>query len=216
MKPNGNIYPWGDSFDGQLVNYCDTSCSFYPYSEFKDSSFNDGQTKWGPVGSYPAGASWCGALDMSGNVWEWVSDRYDAGYYAVSPDRNPQGPSTGEHYVRRGGSWSNRQWQLLLTSRRGEEPSSRRIHWIGFRCVVPQQRLTTAEVLKLADQFAAEKQAKYETFDLKFYPNRSATYNPKAKKWFVHYMREPNRWPGDHFSINVDDTTGELKFIGGR
>ena len=27
-----------------------------------------------PVGSYPKGASWCGALDMAGNVWEWVED----------------------------------------------------------------------------------------------------------------------------------------------
>lgn len=137
--PDGNLYPWGDTFDGRIVNSCDASCDVYPYSEYKNSSYNDGQAKWGPVGRYPSGASWCDALDLCGNVWEWVQDRYNADYYAHSPDKNPKGPSTGEYYVRRGGSWSNREWQLLLTSRRGEELSSRRIHWIGFRCVIPHK-----------------------------------------------------------------------------
>lgn len=77
-------------------------------------------------------------------------------------------------------------------------------------------RLSEKEVLRMTDEFAGQKKTKYETFDLKFYPNRSATYNPKTKKWFVHYMRKPNRWPGDHFSVYVDDTTGELRYIGGR
>jgi len=68
--------------------------------------------------------------------------------------------------------------------------------------------LSEAQVLRMADEFAGQKLAKYGTFDLKFYPDRSATFNPKTKNWFVHYMREPNRWPGDHFSVYVDDTTG--------
>jgi formylglycine-generating enzyme len=46
-----------------------------------------------------------GLHDMSGNVWEWVSDRFDAGYYRVSPRVNPQGPDTGTVRVLRGGSW---------------------------------------------------------------------------------------------------------------
>ena len=48
-----------------------------------------------------------GIYDMSGNVWEWVSDWYDKSYYKSSPYSNPQGPKTGKFKVQRGGSWSN-------------------------------------------------------------------------------------------------------------
>ncbi|MCA9994055.1 MAG: SUMF1/EgtB/PvdO family nonheme iron enzyme, partial [Anaerolineales bacterium] len=47
------------------------------------------------VGSYPAGASWVGVLDMAGNVYEWVADWYDADYYDSSPVANPAGPTSG-------------------------------------------------------------------------------------------------------------------------
>ena len=46
-----------------------------------------------------------GIYDMSGNVWEWCSDWYDANYYSSSPSKNPQGPSSGSSRVLRGGSW---------------------------------------------------------------------------------------------------------------
>jgi formylglycine-generating enzyme required for sulfatase activity len=46
-----------------------------------------------------------GLYDMSGNVFEWAADRYDAGYYQQSPRENPSGPSSGGQKVLRGGSW---------------------------------------------------------------------------------------------------------------
>ncbi len=55
------------------------------------------------VGSYAANA-W-GLYDMHGNVWEWCWDRFDAGYYEQSPDKDPQGPSKGAYRVLRGGGW---------------------------------------------------------------------------------------------------------------
>ena len=58
------------------------------------SSYCVGDTS--QVGSYPAGASPYGALDMAGNVWEWVNDWWADNYYSVSPSSNPPGP-TREH-----------------------------------------------------------------------------------------------------------------------
>ena len=60
-----------------------------------------------PVGSFPSRASWCGALDMAGNAWEWCSDWYDKTYYANSPEADPAGPGTGTSRLLRGGSWSD-------------------------------------------------------------------------------------------------------------
>lgn len=48
-----------------------------------------------------------GIYDMSGNVWEWCKDRYDKEYYSKSPERNPEGASSGSARVRRGGGWGN-------------------------------------------------------------------------------------------------------------
>ncbi|MDP6355546.1 MAG: SUMF1/EgtB/PvdO family nonheme iron enzyme, partial [Planctomycetota bacterium] len=55
--------------------------------------------------SIPAGASWCGALHMSGNVAEWCADTYAADAYSKFSDKDPAAISDGEQHVHRGGSW---------------------------------------------------------------------------------------------------------------
>ena len=134
--PQAWIYPWGNTFDGLRVNYCDASC----LQDWRDTDFDDRFAQWAPVGSYPGATSWCGALDMAGNVWEWVSDWWSEDYYARSPTENPQGPDSGTIRVARGGSWFDESWQVSASYRAGLTPSSYRMHWVGFRCVVPAQR----------------------------------------------------------------------------
>ena len=98
---DGRIYPWGDEFDSTRLNYCDQNCD----QDWKDTNTNDGYAVTAPVGRYPSGASPYGALDMAGNVFEWVADWYEEGYYARSPARNPQGPDSGDGRVFRGGAF---------------------------------------------------------------------------------------------------------------
>jgi serine/threonine-protein kinase len=133
--PQARLYPWGNSFDGRRANYCDVNCTY----DWRDTDSDDGFAEWTSVGSYPEGASWCGALDMAGNVWEWVSDWWSEDYYAHSPTENPQGPDSGTLHVARGGSWFDEGRQARLSRRKGLTPSSYRMHWVGFRCVVPAQ-----------------------------------------------------------------------------
>ena len=86
------------------------------------------------VGSYPTGASPYGALDMAGNVWEWVSDMYLSNYYSVSPGSNPTGPETGYDRVLRGGSWYDYlSSHIRVAYRDYNDPANWGSH-IGFRC----------------------------------------------------------------------------------
>ena len=126
---DGRVYPWGDSFDGSKVNFCDTNCSY----GWKDTSANDGYHETAPVGSYPAGVSPYDALDMAGNVWEWVADWYDGAYYASTPLENQTGHGTDSMRVLRGGSWVNVAYDDRSTSRYRSAPDDRYV-FIGFRC----------------------------------------------------------------------------------
>jgi eukaryotic-like serine/threonine-protein kinase len=88
------------------------------------------------VGSYPFGASPYGALDMAGNVFEWVNDWYSISYYSVSPYDNPPGPETGTSRVMRGGSWLNSPDRLRVAYRAYADPDGRYGN-VGLRCVSP-------------------------------------------------------------------------------
>jgi formylglycine-generating enzyme required for sulfatase activity len=87
------------------------------------------------VGSYPSGASPYGVLDMSGNVWEWVNDWYQDGYYSRSPERNPRGPDAGQYRVLRGGSWDYDEHDARAPSREYATPQDR-LMGLGFRCAM--------------------------------------------------------------------------------
>lgn len=85
-----------------------------------------------PVGSYTANGY--GLYDMSGNVWEWVSDRYSELYYEVSDYHNPRGPEKGANRVIRGGSWKSGSMCKKVYYRKGLI-SNWCDYAVGFRCV---------------------------------------------------------------------------------
>jgi formylglycine-generating enzyme required for sulfatase activity len=127
-------YPWGDE----------------PPNEYTANFINlVGDTS--RVGSYAEGASPFGVLDMAGNVWEWVADRYRQDYYSKSPLENPLGPAIDEvfnnMYVIRGGSFQDEEYDLRVSNRNFIEgpnlkaqPDEAEYYGkssvkIGFRCV---------------------------------------------------------------------------------
>ena len=122
---DGRTYPWGES---------DPNCSLANSYNDDTGSYCVGDTS--EVGSYPAGASPYGALDMAGNVWEWVNDWYSSTNYSESPPANPPGPGTGTHKVMRGGSWIP-DWYYLRTATRYYDNPDFRSGVIGFRCASP-------------------------------------------------------------------------------
>ena len=125
----GRTYPWGDEFDGFRLNYCDQNCAL----EHRDGDVDDGYSRTAPVGGYPGGASPCGALDMAGNVWEWVADWYGDDTYSSSVRHNPTGPESGGHRVLRGGSWDNAPEDTRAALRHTSDPEWRSATY-GFRC----------------------------------------------------------------------------------
>jgi eukaryotic-like serine/threonine-protein kinase len=136
--PDGRKYPWGNkSPDCARANYY--GCK--------------GVTA--AVGSYSAGASPYGALDMAGNVWEWVNDWYSS-YFGSSSVSNPQGPATGTDRVLRGGGWSFQEDSLRSAYRRSERPASQH-DTLGFRCAAtPGKPPTTPETSMLAQAPTSE------------------------------------------------------------
>lgn len=77
-------------------------------------------------------ANLLGIYDMSGNVWEWVHDYYDMGYYSESPTSNPEGPEFSVWRGLRGGSYADDARKVRTSSRYGSVPS-RRASNFGFR-----------------------------------------------------------------------------------
>ncbi len=125
--PEDHQYPWGNEFDATKLNYCDINC---PRSE-SDRNGDDGFPDTAPVGSYPDGVSWVGALDMSGNVWEWVADLH--GTYSSDAQVNPLGPSSGQSHERRGGGWET-PGKFVGAANRGHSEKDIPEDRIGFRC----------------------------------------------------------------------------------
>jgi eukaryotic-like serine/threonine-protein kinase len=109
-----NTYPWGNTIpDSSRAN------------------INTGAPV--PVGSYPAGASPYGALDMAGNVWEWVNDWYGVNYYQSSPINNPTGATSAANRGQRGGSFAYDSYNGRSANRSGG-PQDSSSYDVGFRC----------------------------------------------------------------------------------
>lgn len=121
--PNGNIYPWGDaaaSCDLANIGRCNPETT--------------------AVTAHPKGASFYGAVDLSGNVFEWVGDWFSSQYYHTSPAENPLGPETGVYRSVRSTAFHS-DFYLAEAARRFRELPVKQRDDLGFRCVVEDPSL---------------------------------------------------------------------------
>jgi formylglycine-generating enzyme required for sulfatase activity len=116
-------YPWGDE---------PASCLLTVMAEEGDQGCGK-ETTW-PVANKPKDVSPFGAVDMAGNVREWVSDWYGKRYYRREVADNPRGPDHGSRRVTRGGGWGNVVSRFMRVSRRDSHEPDTRSMFLGFRC----------------------------------------------------------------------------------
>ena len=106
----------------------------FPWGDDPPQSLPDYATRWQtgpePVARFAPNAF--GLYNIGDNVHEWCSDWYDPNYYAVSPDRNPHGPETGQRKASRGGSWRH-QIKVARCSARSSIPPEFQYADYGFR-----------------------------------------------------------------------------------
>ena len=122
----GLKYPWGNTIDSTKANY---------NNHIKDTT---------AVGKYTANGY--GLFDMAGNVWEWCLDEYNAGFYSVSPARNPLSGANSVEWlinnykgvksfrVLRGGSWPNTVHFVRVADRNNLFTPTNTANNNGFRC----------------------------------------------------------------------------------
>jgi len=116
--PDGNKFPWGNE---------EPTCNLLNF----DACVN----KTTYVGTYPDGKSYYNAVDMSGNVFEWVFDWYLANYYGSAPTQDPSGPTTGNRRSVRSSAYNTDGYLTEAARRFYAEPGDHRAD-LGFRCVV--------------------------------------------------------------------------------
>jgi formylglycine-generating enzyme required for sulfatase activity len=109
----GLLFPWGDAPPEMVPDYAK-------------------RWKLGPepVGLYAPNAY--SLYNLGDNVHEWCADWYDDGYYASSPERNPQGPKSGARRASRGGSWRH-HIKVTRTAARSSIPPEFQYADYGFR-----------------------------------------------------------------------------------
>ncbi len=151
---DGRLYPWGNTWDASNANLDPLAGSSErqpggaeavewdaAYALLRSTHTSPGSCGLRPVGSYPAGASPYGVLDMAGNASEWVADWYAFADYSQLPDHNPRTTGPEWNHALRGSAWydpnGSPAWSQDLSrcSARNSSHDTRDPR-VGFRCAI--------------------------------------------------------------------------------
>jgi formylglycine-generating enzyme required for sulfatase activity len=127
--PTHMKFPWGNSPEPSCL---DNNAVFNDAGQ----GYGCGQGGTWPVGSKPDGSSWCGAMDMVGNVWEWNEDWFHNTYTNAPNDGSAWVEPTSSKRVFRGGSFFC-SGNNLRTADRCDNPPGNRCANNGVRCLRP-------------------------------------------------------------------------------
>jgi formylglycine-generating enzyme required for sulfatase activity len=127
----GTAFPWGDDLEPGGEHRMNVFQGTFPAHD----TGADGYAGTAPVDAFPPNGF--GLHNVTGNVWEWCADWYDAAYYARSPREDPRGPERGDVRVMRGGSYLchlSYCKRYRVSARSASEPDSSTGN-VGFRVV---------------------------------------------------------------------------------
>lgn len=133
---DGRVYPWGDEVpDPKRLNGCGHECVAWraalklpPAPALYEA--DDGFPGTAPVGSFPAGKTQAGLLDMVGNVFEWTADDFKP--YPNAPADAPPAPENAK--VMRGGAFNSSFAEHAEPALRFPQDATAHVHALGFRC----------------------------------------------------------------------------------
>jgi sulfatase modifying factor 1 len=119
----------------------DAESKLFPWGDDPPQSRPGYEDRWktGPEPVAQSELNAYGLFEMCENVHEWCSDWFSPDYYAISPERNPQGPEEGTRKVSRGGSWRH-QIKIARCSARSSIPPEFKYADYGFRVACDHPR----------------------------------------------------------------------------
>ncbi len=125
------LYPWGDDLTPDGRHMCNIWQGDFPHNDTAE----DGYSAPAPATAFPPNGY--GLYTITGNVWEWCADWFDAVFHRTATRMNPTGPPSGSAKVMKGGSYlchASYCNRYRLAARTANTPDSSTTN-IGFRCV---------------------------------------------------------------------------------